>query len=519
MVTLALSERFGRVRLWADGAEFEKSSQGLCGIRKVANRQGIAHVDLYFSAETPNDVRDLFTVFIEDHLRKEGVTITEGLQLSCTACGYHFDQSLLGEHLAAGLQEIPCPRPLCKTANLITQKAADVRASTPEVEQEFLALKTVIERRTQQDVTEIKRVMAQAEPRESEAEPIRILHLSDLHITANEDPIVRLQPLLADLQDKEGGFGFERLDYLVLSGDLTNRATPEEFDNVYQLISRLIERFELSAERCLIVPGNHDLSWDEQVYEWRQKRLVDEYKQPSGSLVVEGNGYLVRNEDKYPQRFLNFGKFYHSLVQQPYPLKAEEQGLSFLFPDARLQFLALNSAWEIDEFFKDRSSVNKSALSSALLKADEQLKQARNTERLAKDAEVLRLAVWHHPVTGNEKIVNDAFLDRLRQADVRICLHGQVHEERADLVGYWHPTRQLHVVGAGSFGAVAKDRPESTSRLYNLIEIARDHSWAKVHTRHMRKDGGAWEGWAVWPGSNAHEKRTYYGIDLVGKKP
>ena len=128
---------------------------------------------------------------------------------------------------------------------------------------------------------------------------------------------MRLQPLLADLRDKEGGFGFERLDYLVLSGDLTNRATPEEFDKVYQLISRLIERFDLSAERRIIVPGNHDLSWDEQVYEWKQKRLVDPHKLPVGSFVPEGNGYLARNDEQYHARFRNFDKFYHSLVQQP----------------------------------------------------------------------------------------------------------------------------------------------------------------------------------------------------------
>lgn len=511
VVTLALSERFGRVRLWADGAEYEQSGQGICGMRKVANRHGIAHVDLYFNAATPDTVRNLFTVFIEDHLRKEGVTITEGLQLSCSACGYRFEQSLLGEHLAAGLHEIICHRPLCKTANIITPKAADVRGSTPEVEREFLALKTVIEQRSQHDVAEIKRAFAKAEATSGDTEPIRILHLSDLHITADEDPVTRLQPLVADLQDKEGGFGFERLDYLVLSGDLTNRATAAEFEKVPQLISQLIAQFELSAERCIIVPGNHDLSWEQQVYDWRLARQVDlkdTKKHPEGSYVKQGDGYLVRLDDKYPARFEEFSKFYHALVQQPYPLKTDEQGLSFFFPETRLQFLTLNSAWEIDEFFKARSSINGSAISSMLLKADEQLK-------LAKGAPVLRFAVWHHPVTGNEKIVSDAFLERLRQEDVRLCLHGHVHEERADLIGYPHPTRKLHVIGAGSFGAVAKDRPESTPRLYNLIEVARDHSWVKVHTRHTRKDGGAWEGWAVWPGPSAHEKRTYYEIPLV----
>ena len=63
----------------------------------------------------------------------------------------------------------------------------------------------------------------------------------------------------------------------------------------------------------------------------------------------------------YTPRFRNLDKFYHSLVQQPYPLQVDEQGLSFFFPEVGLQFLALNSAWEIDEFFKDRSSINDSA--------------------------------------------------------------------------------------------------------------------------------------------------------------
>ena len=429
VVTLALSERFGRVRLWNDGAEYERSGQGVCGIRKIANRRGTAHLDLYFSVDTAESVRNLFTIFIEDHLRKEGVTITEGLQLSCSTCNYRFEQALLIEYLQEGLREIACPRPHCKTVNRIAQKAADVRASTPELQEEFLALKTIVEQRSQRDVAEIKSDFAKDKPKETGVEPIRILHLSDLHITENEDPSTRLQPLLADLQDRDGGFGCERLDYLVLSGDLTNRATPGEFEKCYQLISQLIERFELSAERCIIVPGNHDLSWDEQVYQWRQKRLLDERKQPSGTFVEQGGGYLVRDEAKYPQRFSNFNKFYHSLVQQPYPLIAEEQGLSFLFPDTRLQFMTLNSAWQIDEFFSDRASINDSALARALLQADKQIKQAKDAEQLAKDANILRLAVWHHPATGREMMQQDSFLEKLRQADVKLGLHGHVHED------------------------------------------------------------------------------------------
>jgi hypothetical protein len=51
-------------------------------------------------------------------------------------------------------------------------------------------------------------------------------------------------------------------------------------------------------------------------------------------------------------------------------------------------------------------------------------------------------------------------------------------------------------------------------RLYNLIEVWRDHSKVRVHTRCMKKEGGAWDGWAVWPGEKPTERRTFYEIKL-----
>src|SRR5439155_23766224 len=96
------------------------------------------------------------------------------------------------------------------------------------------------------------------------------------------------------------------------------------------------------------------------------------------------------------------------------------------------------------------------------------------------------------------KIRDDAFLDRLRQAHFKLCLHGHVHEERADLVGYTDPERQLYVAGAGSFGAPASQRPEAVPRLYNVLEIPAGRTEIKVHTRCLRNPNGAWDAWALW---------------------
>jgi hypothetical protein len=117
---------------------------------------------------------------------------------------------------------------------------------------------------------------------------------------------------------------------------------------------------------------------------------------------------------------------------------------------------------------------------------------------------------------GQGENEDEAFLEQLRQERVKLCLYGHVHEDRADVIGYLHPRRAAHTAGAGSFGAPVNARPESTSRLCNLLEVWCDHSKIRVHTRCLRKDGGAREGGAVWPGAQTTERRTYYDIQLTG---
>ena len=511
VVKLAVSQQFGRVRLWEDRAEFGFKNQGICGIRKVGHHTGLAHLALFFSDQIQDDIRDLFTIFIEEHLRKEGVNVTEVLEITCGVCGHHFEEPLLRRRLAEGHADVICP--VCERRSRISEGAKSVRAGNIDIEKSLLALKTTILRKSNEAVARIQNVFRDAESTINEINPIRILHLSDLHLKSKESAEALFQPLIKDLSDKREGLGLTKLDYMVISGDLTNCASHEEFDSAYKFISHLIEHFKLTAGRCIIVPGNHDLSWDHIVYDWRQKRLIDPKLLQEGKHFGQGDGLLIRNEREYPKRFQNFINFYHALFQQEYPLSLEDQCMPVLFERSQIQFLPLNSAWEIDEFFPSRSGISNIALSKGLLKADEQIGVAKSEGGLASDSRVLRIAVWHHPVTGNEKIASDTFLSHLQRADVRLCLHGHVHEERTDMLFHHNPLRRVYTVGAGSFGALAQHRPESTPRLYNLLEI--DHNCrVRVHTRGMRKLEGAWSGWAVWPTADPTVFKTYYDIEL-----
>lgn len=508
VVGLAISGRFGRVRLSNDGAAFERSDQGTCGIRKLDRSSGFAHIDVYFDDDVERETRDLFINFIDDHLRQQGVQIHERLEMRC-ACGYEFSEEDVRRRIAKAAPDIGCPQ--CDRRNVLSEGAQAAREKRPEIAKQTWALRTDVESRRVDLVTSTRSRLAEVgEDEDAGRSTVRILHLSDLHISADADVPTLLGPLLADLRSDD--LADDPIDYLVVSGDITNRATAREFEVAYEFMSNLIAELRLSSARCVLVPGNHDLSWDEEVYTWRPKRHVDPTLS-ADALSRQGTGYLVRDEARYPQRFSNFSKYlYHPLMQRAYPVDATAQCVPALAPGG-VQFLAFNSSWQIDEQFPSRSGINLGALARGLAAADEQVQRAVQNGQLNRDAP-LRIAVWHHPVTGNEKMPDTAFLTQLKQAGVRLCLHGHVHEARPDLLHHLDPEHAIHIVGAGTFDAVAKDRPESTPRMYNVVTVDRDAATIRVDTRAKDKPGGAWEGWAKWPAKPKGVKQTFYKISL-----
>jgi small GTP-binding protein len=513
---LAVSGRFGLMRLWVDEAEFERAGRGACGLRRVARGSGYAHLDVRFEEKVPDKTRELFVQFVKKHLRQSGVRIVEHLDVTC-ACGYRFPELVILERLHQNLADVGCPN--CDRRTLLSDAARSGVAKDSNLKDAIRVLEEKVTRVTQLNIDRAKDYFKDRD-RRSPRQPIRILHLSDLHMNDKSDPRGMLPLLIADLTNTDGGLGIDVLNYLVVSGDLTCQAAPLEFDKAREFVSGLIERFRkaLTYERCIIVPGNHDVDWSVQAYSWRGRRPGDTAHLEPGTYVESEKVLLVRDDEAYRLRFQSFSdNFYHPLVQQPYPLPYRDQCIPFFFPFTRIQFLAINSCWETDEFHPDRASIDFSSLASGLQKAEEQIEQARR-RRSGGDLPVLRIAVWHHPIYDSGGLELEPFLSYLQTAHVRLGLHGHVHEDRANLAR--HLSRQpIHIVGAGSLGASSGQLPPATPNLYNLIEIwsdakTKNHTKIRVRTRCQKYPKGPWGPYPGWPSKTPGEYRDFYEIDL-----
>jgi GTPase SAR1 family protein len=483
---LAVSGQFGPVRLWARYVAFGDSDATSCGIRRDDRSRGRGHLDLYFGAETASNQRRLFRDIIDDHLKREGVKVLSGLAFACTKCSFEFSEELLAHRLEDRKTEVTCPRcderyPLFAVAH----------AATPESEKALAALKTDIEERTQRSEQRVAAAISKPY-NPAPSEPIRILHLSDLHFTGETNVNSVLQPLEADLRNE---LGIKRLDYLVVSGDFSDRCNEHGWARATEFLTHLREGFELDALRVILCPGNHDYTQSMDYFTVDIDLLHTDAK---GNPVVGG---VPKPNGLYPTRFRRFGEFYHAFyAAKPYKEKPDEQFDLISHPETGLTFLALNSAWQIDKFHPERASLNNAALSAAL----------RQSGKVK-----LGIVVWHHAAVGDRKVADTDAISRLGAAGYRVLLHGDAHRHRDNLLNHLDPGKQIHVVGAGTFGAGGNDRPESTPRQYSLLEVARDLTSIEVTRRCQPTPEAAYEAYAIYPTGEANQRTAKYRITVA----
>lgn len=496
VVRLSYTNYFQREDQWRYAVEFSRGGHRL-GFAMRQVEEGTGELEIYFHPGISEFDRVTFIRFVTDHLRTKGIDIEERIRLYCPQCGEEVENlAAIERRVQTGELDIPCQ--YCATMVLIPRSIEERYRSDRSYVEKQRELSTTIERRTAQEVQAFKTDRKQYTKAELDR-GIHILHLSDIHLGTEREAGKYLTQLETDLRKE---LQINRLEYLIISGDVVSYSTPEEYKVAFDLVDGLVKRFGLDASRVVIVPGNHDLNWDlsADAYAYVPKHklpdsLTDEY------ISASDVGALRRDVDLYKQRFAHFNAHFYRKVYtgQKYPLDYAEQGILHSRPDDQLLFLALNSCWEVDHHYRDRACINMDALSRAL----DQLQDSKYDDWL-------KIAVWHHPVTGRE-MMNDEFLQLLAVHSFQICMHGHVHEAIEGFHKY-DEKRGLHIVGAGTFGAPTREQVPGIPLQYNLLVLDPETRTITVETRKKEKPDGAWSADARWGDKNDPKPR--YTIQL-----
>ena len=342
-------------------------------------------------------------------------------------------------------------------------------------------------------------------PKPITTQTIYILHLSDLHITTSDKATLWSNQLAQDLkQDLQ----IPHLDALILSGDIANKSTPQEYVAAQQFLDKFRLDFRLDPKQIVLVPGNHDLNWKlaKRAYQlWDLEDYEGELKD-GHYIKVSEEVIRVRDETKYQQRFAHFSQFYQAIKTEPYPLDYHQQAIIDHFPEQNLLILGLNSAWQLDHHFRDRASIHPIALSNALT-------EIRGNSDYGK---CLKIAVWHHPLNsaGSDRIIDQGFIEQLAVAGFRFFLHGHIHKAETSLFRYdLNPYgRKLDGICAGTFGAPTLELRSGYPWQYNLLKI--NGNQLTVRTRRLEEANGAWKADSRWTQGPGEGGLDYYCIKL-----
>lgn len=314
---------------------------------------------------------------------------------------------------------------------------------------------------------------AEEAPEPDADQPISILHISDLHRTRDE--LVGNGEVSRDLLDGIGRLDTKQLDLLIVSGDLSQSATHEEYLESERLLAELVDRLVRGdRKRCIVVPGNHDINWPAS---------------EAGSFRVQAPGRVPGDAiGRVP-----IGNFV------AYPQTATLAAAKKPFEDSYKRFFG--EEYQPFRFVEPPGTVGLGIVAIDTTRGMHHLNDIPDVDRdlLGKCLEDARrkagrlIAVGHHGPASDaaqKDAVASWVLERLRAAGVELYLHGHVHQTS---VSYFAPHIAGVVgVGVGSLVAGPKQRPESTPRQYHVVELPRSGK-RRVFVRRKDRRDSPWE--------------------------
>lgn len=234
----------------------------------------------------------------------------------------------------------------------------------------------------------------------------KILHLSDLHISASEDNNHNLlRKNLVDYVKRK----VKDIDAIVFTGDIIDRYDKNAFPLGKRFVDETLNATGLTNDKLIIVPGNHDIERSPAV-----DKILDEKELNEENFLNKNQRYIRPRMDEYVRFINSLGLGYGSDNQYGCGVRIIEKN------GQKVCFNLLNSAWS------SKGNNDYKHLFVGREQLEYNLKKINEQETID-----CVISVMHHPLSWfqeeEEDLLKDYFVNE-NKMNSPIVLHGHIHD-------------------------------------------------------------------------------------------
>ncbi len=294
---------------------------------------------------------------------------------------------------------------------------------------------------------------------------MRIIHLSDLHLSKDNLESLKQFYLVALLKDLQEFNKKKSVDLVILTGDLIDKGGTsfDEGEDFYDIVEKefitpILSILSLDKSRFIFIPGNHDINESE----------IDDISE-SGILNFDNiervNKYVAANKENFHdgikriKTFTEFEKGFYSGIPNSY-LTNFESCFCLEIKGERVGIAAFNSAW--------RSSPNLGY--DKLLFGTKQVLDAKDF--FEENSTTLNIALIHHPLEHISEIDRHELRRFLHLSNFNILFCGHTH--RSDNVFSFGTRNKLFYSVAKSAFSNPREKIDAFKPGYSILDFNKE---------------------------------------------